>query len=233
MRRLNEQFSTYTLLSDVKTLNQNTSAQVFSHKFGLNATFPRLLFTGDSLGYLYRDFSHDFGIPEHLLFDGYSAQVRRNTLFIKTVKKYYSQYHTSIPSRPSENPSEGSIRELKKIWYRIMLKNKAPKRLRDYGPVWIIKTENVSVLSSCYASRRTPLEYITGETPNISEYLDLTFYDCVTYRANVGLVELSIGRWLHVYYKVGQTISYWILPFSVIVITCTTEQRLTHSKKAT
>ena len=167
-----------------------------------------------------------------MTFDGYSAQFGRNTLFIKTVKNYDTQYHISIPRRPNENPAEGSIRELKKRWYLIMLKKKVPERLWDYGIVWISETGNLSVLSSCYASERTPLEYITGETPDISEYLDFTFYDWVTYCANAGLGELSIGRWLGVSRKVGHAMSYWILPVSGVVNSCTTVQRLTRSYKA-
>ena len=89
-----------------------------------------------------------------------------------------------------------------------MLKNKVPEILWDYGLVWIIKTGNLSVSSSRYASGRTPLEYITGETPNIREYLDFTFYYWVTYRASAGLGELSIGLWLGVSHKVGQAMSY-------------------------
>ena len=127
MRWLNAQFATDTLFSDVKSLNQNTCTQVFSHKIGFNATYPMESLTGDSLGYLYRDFSHDFGVPEHLTFGGYSAQVGRNTLFMKTVRKYDTLYHISSPCRPNENPSEGSIRELRERWYRIMLKKKSRK----------------------------------------------------------------------------------------------------------
>ena len=93
-----------------------------------------------------------------------------------------------------------------------MLKNRVPERLWDYGLVWISETGNLSVSSSHYASGRTPLEYITGETPGISEYLDFKFYDWVTYRSNAGLGELYIGRWLGVSHKVGHAMSYWILP---------------------
>ena len=185
------------------------------------------------MGYSCGYFSHDFGVPEHLTFDGYSAQVGRNTLFMKTVRKYDTQYHISSPCIPNENSAEGSISELKNGWYCIMLKNKVLEILWDYGLVWIIETGNLSVPSSRYASGRNPLEYITGETPNISEYLDFNFYYWVTYRANVGLGELSIGQWLGVKHKVGQDMSYWILPVSGIGILCTTAQRLTRSEKAT
>ena len=106
MRQLNEQFATDILFSEVNSLNQNMYAQVFSHKVGFNATYPMVSSTGDSLGYLYRDFSHDFGIPEHLTFDGYSAQVSWNTLFMKTVRKYDTQYHILSPCIPNENPAE-------------------------------------------------------------------------------------------------------------------------------
>ena len=117
---------------------------------------------GDSSGYSYRDFSHDFLIPEHLTFDGYSEQVGRNTLFMKTVRKYNTHYHISIPFRPNKKPAEGFIRKLNKRCYRIMLKNKFPERLWDYGLVWISITGNLSTSSSRYARGRTPLEHITG-----------------------------------------------------------------------
>ena len=166
-------------------------------------------------------------------FDDYSAQVGWNMLFMKTVRKYETQYHISIPRRPNGNPAEGSIREINKRWHRIMIRNKVPERLWDYELVWISETGNVSILSSRYASGRNLLEYITGETPDISEYLDFTFYDWVTYHANEGLGELSIGRWLGVSHKVGQAVYYWILPVSGIMILCTTVQRLSRSKKET
>ena len=179
--------------------------------------------------YWYRYFSHDFGIPEHLTFDVYSAQVGRNTLFMKTVRNYDTQYHISSPRITNEKPAEGSIREINKKLYCIMLKNKVPERLWVYGLVWISKTGDLSVSSSRCASKRNPLEYITGETPNTSEYLDFTFYNWVIYRANAGLGELSIGRWLGMSHKVVQAMSYWILPVSIIMILCTTVKKLTRS----
>ncbi len=42
-----------------------------------------------------------------------------------------------------------------------------------------------------------------------------------------------MGRWLGVLHKVGQLISYWILPASGILISCTTVQRMTNLDKQT
>ena len=233
LKRLDARFATDTLFSDIKSLSQNTCAQIYSHKVGFAAVYPMVSSTGDSIGQSYKDFSHDFGIPDHLTFDGYSSQVGRNTLFMKTIRKYGSQYHISSPRRPNENPAEGAIREIKKRWYRVMLKNKVPERLWDFGLVWVCETGNLSVSSSHYANGRTSLEYITGETPDISEYLDFTFYDWVTYHPNAGLGEPSLGRWLGVSHKVGQLMSFWILAISGYYISCVTVQRLTNTEKAT
>ena len=114
MRRLNALFATDTLFSDVKSLNQNRCAKVFSQNVGFNVTYTMILLTEDYLGYLYRDFCRDFGIPEHMAFGGYSSQAGRNNLFMKTFKKYDTQYHVPSSHRTNENPAEGSIRKLKK-----------------------------------------------------------------------------------------------------------------------
>ena len=66
------------------------------------------------------------------------------------------------------------------------------------------------------------MEYITGETPDISAYLDFGFYDWVVFSTNAGLGESQLGRWLGVSHKVGQMMSYWILSISGKPISCET-----------
>ena len=43
-----------------------------------------------------------------------------------------------------------------------------------------------------------PITRVTGETTDISEYLDFGYYDKVWYRDNAGLDETKPGRWLGV-----------------------------------
>ena len=114
-----------------------------------------------------------------------------------------------------------------------MTKKQVPRRLWDYGLVWTCETGNLCTSSSRYANKRTAIEIITGETPDISEYIDFGLYDWISYRANAGLGETSIGRWLGVSHKVGQLMSYWILTQNGRVISCTTVQRLTNLEKQT
>ena len=110
-----------------------------------------------------------------------------------------------------------------------MHKKRVPKRVWDYGLVWICETGNLSVSQSHYANGRTSLEAITGETPDNSEYTDFGFYDWVVYHDNAGLGEPYLGRWLGVSHKIGDMMPYFILPIACKVISCTTVQRLTHA----
>ena len=75
---------------------------------------------------------------------------------------------------------------------------------------------------------RTPLELLTGETPDISEYLDFGWYDRVWYKEDAGLRETKLGRFLGPLHKVGSLTSYWVLPKSCIPISRTTVQCVTH-----
>ena len=108
-----------------------------------------------------------------------------------------------------------------------MTKKNVPPRLWDFGLEWICETGNLVVSSSKYAKGRTPIKHTTGETPDISKYLDFSFYDWVIFRQNAGLGEASIGRWLGVSHRVGQLMSFWILPVSGVPISCVTVQALT------
>jgi hypothetical protein len=114
-----------------------------------------------------------------------------------------------------------------------MLKQKVPARLWDYGFSWVCEVENVCANLSKYSDGRTPIEIITGDTPDISEYLDFDFYDWVLFRTNAGLGEVELGRWLGVSHRVGRMMSYWVLPPSGIPVSVTTVQRLTHVERAT
>ena len=77
------------------------------------------------------------------------------------------------------------------------------------------------------------MEAVTGETVDISEYLDFGFYDHVTYKENAGLGMTAIGRWLGVSHRVGGLMSYWVLTQSGTVISRTTVQRITNLEKET
>ena len=233
VKRLNGKFSTDTAYGKVKSLRGNVGSQLFSHKCGFKACYPLQKIDGNSVGDALTQFISDYGVPERLTFDGASVQTGPKTRFMDAIRRYKIKYHISGPRRPNENPAEQGIHELKKRWYRLMLKRKVPPRLWDYGFSWVCETDNICANMSKYADGRTPLEIITGDTPDISEYIDFDFYDWVLYRSNAGLGEVEVARWLGVSHRVGRLMSYWLLPESGIPVSATTVQRMTNDERST
>ena len=228
LHHLDGKFATNTFYSTQKSLTGNTCTQLFSHKCGFNAPYHMERANGDCVGSALGDFIHEFGIPENLTFDGALVQTGRKTLFQNNLRKYHIKWHVSQPYRPNENPAEGSIREVKKKYIRLKSKYNVPDRLWDFLVTYVCEIGNVTATSSKYSNGRTPLEIISGNTPEISEYLDFSFYDYVTYKLNAGVGNPEFGKWLGVAQRDGPDMSYWILPCSGIPIACTTVQRITN-----
>ena len=72
------------------------------------------------------------------------------------------------------------------------------------------------------------LENITGETEDISDYLDFGFYDRLWFHVNAGLGERGLGHWLGVSHSTGVVMSYWTLKANGYVVSRTTVQRITN-----
>ena len=55
------------------------------------------------------------------------------------------------------------------------------------------------------------MQDVTGETPDISDYVDFVFYDHVSYKENAGLGMTATVRWLGVSHRFGKIMSYLIM----------------------
>ena len=87
---------------------------------------------------------------------------------MQSIKSYGSNYHVSVPRIPNKHLEEASIREVKCTWYRIIHKKKVPPRLWENGLVWFCETVNIVSISFKYTDGKTPLEMVTGNTPEMS-----------------------------------------------------------------
>ena len=104
---------------------------------------------------------------------------------------------------------------------------RVPKRLWDYGLKWVSEVRVRTSSDATDLKGRTPLERVTGDTVDISEYMDFGFYDWCWYHENAGLGPTKLGRWLGVAHRVGGLMSYWVLTINCTVIARTTVQRVT------
>ena len=118
-------------------------------------------------------------MPEQLTFDGSAEQVKPKTDFMKHIQDFGIEDHITDPYQPQQNCAKTVIREVKKRWFCQMVKHNVPKRLWDYGIVWACEIMCFTSNSSFSLEGWTPMEQITGETPDISEYLNFGFYNWV------------------------------------------------------
>jgi hypothetical protein len=180
VRRLNGKSGTDTLWSTTRSLQSNIATQVYSHKSGFNVPYHLSRANGEQVGHSLSNFINDYGAPEHLTFDGAAIQVGSSTLFQDNLRRAEIRHHVSAPRRPNENPAEAAIHDIKKRWYQPdHVKETSTKEIMGPRNFMGLRKGNVTTNSSRYSDNRTPLEIITGETPDIREYLDFGIYDWV------------------------------------------------------
>jgi hypothetical protein len=110
-----------------------------------------------------------------------------------------------------ENPAEGAIREVRRRWFRTMIRKRVPRRLWDYGIRWTAQVMQRTSTQAGGLRGACPLEHVTGETADMSEHLDFGFCDHVSCKENAGLGMTAIGRWLGISHRAGGLMSHWTL----------------------
>ena len=149
------------------------------------------------------------------------------------MRKYEIKGHVTETKRSNQNAVEGCIQELRQRWYRAMFKTCCPRALWSYGILYVSNITQITASFAADLQRRTPLEALTGETPDISQYLDFGFYDRVWFKEDAGLGETKLGRFLGVSHYIVSLVSYWVFPASGIPMSRTTVQQVTNLESQT
>ena len=217
---------TDTMNGRYKSLDGNKHAQIFANESFFATAYP--MEHKSSAGQALKQFISDFGRPDKLVCDGAAEQVGKRTEFQSTVQNHAINLHVTEPYHHNQSKVEGIVWEIRKHWFHIMLKKKVPKRLWDYSIKWVCEVMQHTASTSGDLSGRTAPEQLTGETPEISKYLDFTFYDWCWYNDNAGLGEMKFGRWLGVSHRVGSLMSYWVLTQKGNIISHTTSSQVTN-----
>ena len=176
------------------------------------------------------DFCHDVGIPEKLASDRAPEFCGRNSEFLKNAKGKGIDLTYAEPERKNQiYKVDLEIRELRKRVHNKMRSKNVPKRLWDFCLKHSAKV--MQFLPRATLNGQTGYEYVTGKTPDISEFIDFDFYDLVWYSpgAHMSISDdnREIGRWLGVSHKIGSDMCYWIMGASGIPIAETTVQHVT------
>ena len=109
----------------------------------------------------------------------------------------------------------------------MLLKRKVPTCLWDNGLVY---ETNILNRIPGGQQQRTGIEIVTGETPDISKWIDFEFYDRVWYydqkKIEIDGSGRRLARWLGVAHRVGNDFCYWLLLESGKVIARTKVQHV-------
>ena len=91
------------------------------------------------------------------------------------LKKYEIPQRVLEPERHNQNLAEGVIKELCKKWYRTIFKLNYSRDLWSYELPHFIAIMSRTTSYSGDLNEMTSLKYATGETVNITEYLNFEF----------------------------------------------------------
>ena len=116
-------------------------------------------------------FVRDYGASDVMQYDGAPDQVGPHTKFQSNMRNYGIKGHTAETKRSKQNPAKGVILELRKKWYHEMFHTYSPRGLWCYEYPYVANIMQLTASTAGKLQGRTPLEFLTGETPDISEYL--------------------------------------------------------------
>ena len=195
-----------TMHFKVKSLNQNKCTQIFATD-DFTTAYP--VRAEHHIGDTLQTLAEDIGIPRELLTDNANAMMGPDADFNKQVHFLRIRMRTIEPHNKKQNKGEQVIGELRCRWQDKRRKKHMPRCLWDYALVWCAKVYSCTYNAK---SQRTGLERLTGDTPDISEWLDFDIYDQVWFWDSPGKEENpKPGCWLGVSHRIGSALCYWVI----------------------
>jgi len=109
-----------------------------------------------------------------------------------------------------------------------MTTTKTPLRLWDMCAKYAAELHCITAQPLYSLHGQTPFKLVTGNTPDISEYLACEWFQPVWYYDTSSFLNAThhIGRWIGVAHIIGQAMCFWILPESGIPIARSTVQAI-------
>ena len=200
---------TDTLFVTRKSLRDFDCGQVVTNGLGYDRVYP--LSSKSEAHYGLTRFIQDVGIPKTLVMD--NALEQTSGEMGKVIRAHHIEASPLVPHAPWRNKAEASIRELKVALRRILRKSRAPLRTWCYALEWVSAIRRLSASEMPVLAGRTPEEYVTGATPDISPYIMFTFYQPVRYLnpAAGGIFKDAFGYFLGVFDCAVDEMAFFVL----------------------
>ena len=210
-RRLACDMFTDTLEARTKSwFRQNRYAQVFATRFGWVRVFP-MKAKSDAHEGLSLLAQRD-GVPRVMVMDGSKEQTLGT--FRKKAREMGMQIKQTEPYSPWQNAAEGAIKETKRGAGRKMMKAACPAKLWDRCLELEGYIRSNTALDINELEGQVPETILSGQTADISPYVEHGFYDWVKYYdvpAGFPQSKEVYGRWLGPAIDVGPAMTAKIL----------------------
>jgi len=216
------------MFSTVKSLQGATAGQIFVNDTGY--TYFKPMKSKSEAGNVLLEFIQEVGILHAIHTD--NAKELTLGKWRDVCKDHGIRMSQTEPYSPFQNRAKVNIRELKKHTSHCMTQTKTPLHLWDLcasyaAEVWCITAQPLISLHGI-----TPYELLTGETPDISEYISFRWYQPVWYYENTSFPQATrhLAQWISIAHNIGQAMCFWVLPQNGIPIARTTVQAINETK---
>ena len=229
---LKSRFYSDTMFSKVAGLGGVTCAQVFTNEHDCTYFYP--MKSKKDAGIMLSHFVRDAGIPTQLLTD--QALEQTGGTWKDTINHYHIDARLSEAYSPWQNRAESAIKDLKRGIRHASQRTGSPQRLWNYCGEWVAAIGKLTARPLPSLVGRTPIEVLTGDTPDISEYLHHDWYQYVWYHDPPSAFpeqQRRLGRWLGVAHTIGSALFYYILTDKCKVVSRSTVQNVLQEESDT
>jgi Reverse transcriptase (RNA-dependent DNA polymerase) len=209
VKRLNEVVSTDPIFANCPSYHSNyIGAQIY---YGLESRMINVYGFKEEKDFpaTLEDFIREEGAMQALRRD--NAKVEQSRVVTDIQRKYMIKDGFSEAHHQWQNPVEsGAIRWLKQASHTLMDRHGVPDPAWYFAIKYLADVHNICY---CAAHKSTPFQKRHGETPDISAYLQFSFWEPVLY-ADVDKSFPSTSerpaRWIGVAHNVGDSLTYWL-----------------------
>ena len=206
-KRLRGRTSADTFFSSVRSVRGYTCVQLFVALI-FDFLWVKVLRRESQVPGSYQDFCNEVGMPNELITD--NSKVQSGKKFAKINRENRTKHIFSTPHCQNQNPAERKIQDVKHRAILVLYQSGAPLVFWCYAIQFV--TDCLNHTSKSKLDKSTPIEMLTGNTPDISmfryafwqpiEYLDpsIKFPDC----------KWKPGRFVGIAWKHGDPLTYKI-----------------------
>jgi hypothetical protein len=209
-QRLSTTMYTDTMISPIRSLHGNNVSQVFSTPFQWVCAYlyPSRSDTHNSLDRLFSE----AGIPIRMRPDNAKELILLGE-WKRKLQRFGCQLDPIEAHTPNLNLAELAIRELKRLFRRLMISLNAPAVLWDYCFELAALICSHTCLALDQLNGNNPETMLLGDTSNNSFLAEFAWYNYVWYHVPAGpeMQNRLLGRWLGPSTDCGEAMSSYVL----------------------